>query len=82
MVIILVLIRSPPYSVLRLVIHNDEFVFRRTTGVDTCHNVHCTKLTNLAFFIACQLRFCLFFKKYLIRRVVNNLSSSGNAILA
>ena len=82
MVVILVLIRSPPYSVLRVLIHNDEFVFWGTTGVDTCHNVHCTKLADLSFLITCQFRSCLFLKEYLIRRVVNNLSSSGNAILA
>ena len=38
----------------------DVFVFRGTTGVDTCHNVDSTKLALLTYFIAFVSRLCLF----------------------
>ena len=61
-VIILILIGGPPYSVLGVFIYNDEFVFWRTTCIDTGHNVHCAQLADLSFFVAFQLRFGLLFK--------------------
>ena len=36
--------------------------FRRTSCVDTCHNVNCTKFADLTFFKAFQFRFGFFFK--------------------
>ena len=62
MVIILIFIRSPPYGISGIVIFYDEFVFRGTTGVDTCHNVDSTKFADLSFFKTFQIRFGLFFK--------------------
>ena len=61
-VIILVFVRCPPYSILGIFINNDEFVFGRTSGVDTCHNVYSTQLADLSLFITFQSGFGLFFE--------------------
>ena len=55
MVVVFVLVRSPPYSIFGVLINNDEFIFWRTSGVDTSHNVNSTKLADLTFFVAFQL---------------------------
>ncbi len=39
-VVVFVIFRSPPYRISRSFILNEEFIFRRTTGIDTCHHVH------------------------------------------
>ena len=41
-VIVVILLRIPPYGVVRSSIVNDELILRRTTCVDTGHAVHCT----------------------------------------
>ena len=82
LVVVLVFVACPPHSVLRCSVHNDEFVLRRATGVDTCHHVYSTKLSYLAFLITGEFRICLIDEELLIRRVVNDLRSSLNAILS
>ena len=82
MVVVFIFICCPPYSVFGILIFYDKFVFRRTTCVDTSHNVDSTQFTFLAFFKAFQSRFCLFFEQHLIRWIVHDLSSSSDAILA
>ena len=62
MVIVLVLIGCPPNCVLGVLIHNDVFIFRRTSCVDTCHYIDSTKLADLTFLKALKLRFGLFLK--------------------
>ena len=49
MVIVRIFRSCPPDSVLGILIHNDEFIFRRTAGVDTCHNIDSAKLCELTF---------------------------------
>ena len=39
-VIVFIFFGSPPYRISRSFILNEEFIFRRTTGIDTCHHVH------------------------------------------
>ena len=62
MVIVLVLIGCPPNCVLGVLIHNDIFVFRGTSCVDTCHYIDSTKLTDLTLLKSFKLRFGLFLK--------------------
>ena len=62
MVIILIFVRCPPYGVFRILIHYDIFVFRRTSGINTCHNVNSAKLADLSFFKALKTWFGLLFK--------------------
>jgi len=62
MVVVLVLIACPPYSVLRVLINNDIFVFRRTSGVNTCHYVYSAKFADLTLFVTFQFRLGLFFE--------------------
>ena len=62
MIVILVFIGGPPYGVLRILIHYNELVFRRTPGVDTSHDIHCAKLADLSLFKTFQFWLCLLFK--------------------
>ena len=82
MVVVRILRGCPPYGVLGILVHNDEFIFGGTSGIDTCHNVHCAKLALLAYFKAFQTRLCLLFEKHLVRRIVYNLCSSGDTVLS
>ena len=81
MVIIGIFGSVPPNGILGLVIHNDELVFRRTAGVNTCHNVNCSELGNLSLVIAGKLRLKLFVVKSIVIGIVNNLSYAGDPIL-
>ena len=62
MVVVLVFIRGPPYSVLGVLVYNDEFVFRRTSCIDASHNVNCSQFADLSFFITFQFWFGFFLK--------------------
>ena len=48
-VVVRIFRRRPPDSVLGILIHNDEFIFRRTACVDTCHNINSAELCELTF---------------------------------
>ena len=43
-------------------IYYNIFIFRRTTCINTCHNINCAKFADLTFFITFQFRFGLFLK--------------------
>ena len=60
MVVVLVFIRSPPNCIFGVLIHNDEFIFRRTSCIDTCHNVNSAKFCFLSYFEAFKTCFSLF----------------------
>ena len=80
-VVVLIFIRCPPYSVLWVLVHYDVLVLRRTSGVDTSHYVDCAKLgllTNLETFKSCL---CLLLEQLLVRRIVSDYRCTGNAIL-
>ena len=62
MVVVLVLIGSPPYSVLGVLIFNDELIFGRTSCIYTGHNVYRTEFGLLTFLVAFQFRLHLFFE--------------------
>ena len=81
MVVVLVLVGSPPHGVLGVLVHNDELVLGRTAGVDAGHNVHSTQLADLALFVAFQTGLGLFLEQLLVGGVVHDLSRAGNAIL-
>ena len=80
-VIVLVTLSCPPYGVLWGFIHNDILVFRRTTGVDTCHYVYGAKFCVLTYFIAFEACLCFFFEEYFVRRIVHYLSGAWDAVL-
>ena len=80
-VIVLIFIRGPPYGILGILVHNDEFILGRTPRIDTGHNINRAKLTHLSLFIAFQGRFGLLLEQCLIRRIVDNFCGSGDAVL-
>ena len=73
MVVILVLLTGPPYGVLGVLIHYNVLVLRRTSGIDTGHDVDSTKFGYLTFFVALKARLGLFVEKNFVRRVVEYL---------
>ena len=66
MVIVLIFIRSPPNSVVRILVVNDELVLRRTSGVDTSHYVYGAKLGFLAFFVTYEAVFGFLIEQNLV----------------
>ena len=71
----------PPDSVLGVLVHDDIFVFRRTAGEDTGHDVDCVELCELAFLIAFKRRIHLSFKQSFIAGIVDDLSCTCNTVL-
>ena len=81
MVIVLILVTCPPYSVLRIIIHNDELILRRTSCVNSCEYVNCTKLSLMTYFVSLKTLFGLLCEELFIRWIVNNLSCVSNTVL-
>ena len=63
MVIVLVLIRGPPYSVLRVLVHNDVLILRRTASIDTSLYINSTQLSLFAYLVALETSLSLFLKQ-------------------
>ena len=82
MVVVRILWSVPPYGVLRGLVHNDVLVLRRTSGVDTGHNVDGTEFGLLTFLITGKLRSCLFVEENFVRWVVKDFFYTFNSILA
>ena len=82
MVIVLVFIRSPPDGIFGIFVYDDEFVFRRTTRVNTRHNVDGAEFADLTFFIAFERRIRFGFEKLFIRRIMNNFFNAGYTVFS
>ena len=80
-VVVLVFLRSPPYCVVRILVVNDELVLRRTAGVDTSHHVYGAELSLLTYLEPLETFLGLLVEQHLIRRIVQNLSSTCDSIL-
>ena len=81
MVVVLVLVRSPPNGVLGVFVHDDVLILGGTTSVNTSHNVDSTQLADLTLFVAYQFGLGLFLEQQLVGRIVHDLSRAGDAIL-
>ena len=71
----------PPHCVLRVLVHNDELILRRTAGVDTCHYVNGTEFSLMTLFKTFEASLSFFFEELLVRGVVYNLGYTGNTVL-
>ncbi len=79
MIVVLVLLRGPPDSVLRILVHDDIFVFGRTAGVDAGHHVDSTKFSELTLVVASQAGVHFHFEEFLVRGVVVDSFHAGDA---
>ncbi len=82
MVVVRILRSIPPNGVLGGLVHNDVFVLRRTSSVDTSHNVHGSEFSYLSFLVSGKVRPCLFVEENLISRVVEDLLDPLDSVLA
>ena len=82
LVIVFIFFRSPPYSVFTCSVFYQEFIFRRTTSVDTSHYVYCTQFSFLTFFEAFQTSFCFFCEQNFVRRIVYDFYGSSDTVLS
>ena len=80
-VVVLVLVRSPPNGVLGVFVHDDVLILGGTASVNTSHNVDSTQLADLTLFVAYQFGLGLFLEQQLVGRIVHDLSRAGDAIL-
>ena len=81
MVVVFVLVRSPPNGVFRVFVHDDIFILGRTSGVDAGHDVNGIKFSELTFIVAGERRIHLHFEQFLIRGIVVNFFYTGYAVL-
>ena len=80
MVVVFVFVRSPPYGVFGIIVHNDEFIFWRTTCINTRHDVYSAEFADLSFFITLQSRIGFFFEKFFVRRIVYDFFNAGYTV--
>ena len=80
-VVVLVRVGRPPNGVFGVVVYYDKFIFGRTTGINTRHNVYCTEFAYLTFFVTGKGRIGFFFEKKFVRRIVNYFFNARDAVL-
>ena len=80
-VVVLVLVGSPPNGVLGVLVHDDVLVLRRTAGVDAGHNVDSIQFGLLAHFVTGEAGLGLFLVEHLVGRIADDFRGAGNAVL-
>ena len=81
MVVVFILVGSPPNGVFGVVVHNDKFVLGRATCINARHNVDSAEFADLSFFVAFESRICFLLEKHLVGRIVDHFGSAGDAVL-
>ena len=81
LVIVRIFRSGPPYGIFRFFVQYNEFVFGRTAGIYTGHNVYGAQFGYYAAFKAFEAGNCFFFEKFFVRRVVNHFCGVLNAVL-
>ncbi len=81
LVVVLILVRSPPDGVLGGLVHHEELILGRTAGVDAGHYVHGAHLGHLTLFKAAQTLLGLLTIELVVGGIVDNLRNAGDAIL-
>ena len=66
MVVVLIFIGCPPYSVSGIFVHDNKLVFRGTSCINTGHYVYCTQFADLSLVKALQICLGLCLKQILI----------------
>ena len=82
LVVVLILVGSPPDRIFRGLVHYEELVFGRTAGVNAGHHVHRSHIGQLTFFETLKSRFGLLLEQLLVRRIVYDLGHARDAVLA
>ena len=80
-VVVLVLVGSPPHGVLGVLIHDDVLVFGGAAGVDTGHDVDGIQLGELAHLVASQAGLGFLLEQQFVGRIVDDFGSTGNTVL-
>ena len=80
-VVVFVFVGSPPNGVFGVLVHDNVFVFGRTTGVDAGHHVDGVQFGQLAFIVTGQRGIHLHLEKFFVGRIIVNLVSSGDTDL-
>ena len=82
LVVVLVLVGSPPDRVLRGVVHHEELVLGRTAGVNARHDVHGAHVGQLTLLIAAQALLGLLTEQLVVRGIVHNLGNTRDPVLS
>ena len=82
MVVVLILLGSPPNGVLGVLVHDDVLILRRTAGVDTSLYVYSAELSVLTNLVALKASLGLLFEELLVRRIVGDHGRASDAVLS
>ena len=82
LVVVLVLVRSPPDRIFGGIVQHEEFIFGRTAGINAGHHVHGAHVGNGALLETFQARFGLFLEQLVVRGIVYDLGHTRDAVLA
>ncbi len=80
-VIVVISLRIPPNRVVRRLVVNDEFIFRRTAREDARLDINSAEFGNLALLVARQAFLRLFLEQRLVGRIVDDFRRTRDTIL-
>ena len=81
LVVVLILVGSPPDRIFRGLVHYEELVFGRTAGVNAGHHVHGAGLGQLTLLIAAQAFFRLLTEQFVVGGIVHDLGHARDPVL-
>ena len=81
-VVVLILLGSPPNGVLGVLVHDDVLILGGTAGVDTSLYVYSAELSVLTNLVALKASLGLLFEELLVRRIVGDHGRASDAVLS
>ena len=81
-VVVLILVGSPPNGVLGVLIDDDVLILGGTAGVNAGHDVDSTQLTDPTLLVAGQIGLGLLSEQNIVGGVMHDFGRAGNAILS
>ena len=81
LVVVLILVGSPPDRIFRGLVHYEELVFGRTAGVNAGHHVHGAHFGLLTLFEAAEALLGLLAEEFVVRRIVHDLGHTRDPVL-
>ena len=81
LVVVLILVGSPPDGILGGLVHYEELVLGRTAGIDTRHHVHGAHVGQLTLLVAAKALLRLLTEQLVVGGIVHDFRHTGNPVL-